>query len=369
MRATGSSTGTGELTRRPEKKESSYNANNTTGAAISTGSVTSAGAGAGAGTGMSKGLSQKVPSTTTGGAWGNTFAFTNLDPCAEPDPTTSPITYKYFHVSLSEAAVSTLRLLVNCYPSHPVSHHINDSSMEPRTIYLLGQCGAVELVLRLLTLFVDSVKSRNLVKSRFDKITQQLTKNMRGAGRGSDYRRTIIVEEGYSDVDDNCSTATSDTGSGSGSGSDSVGGATSTSLHSSLGHQSYSSDQTKHTAQTLKSNSTSHTPVCASSPVPVAARTANTATFLMSKHRPSAFAATNGTGSGDAAAATAVASSAAGRTSTSAGGAVTADNIRDTRTIYSALECLYCLSSSSYKHPNRAILEASHTLDHVLVAW
>ena len=44
------------------------------------------------------------------------------------------------------------------------------------------------------------------------------------------------------------------------------------------------------------------------------------------------------------------------------------DNDRDTKTVYTALECLYCLSSPSYKHPNRSILESHHALEQVLTA-
>jgi len=376
MLCTGSSTGSGELIRRPEKRgadsattTNNNNNNNANGSANFASSISPA-SGGGTGTGKS----------ATGGAWGNSFAFTIPGPCADsyagPDATTNPITYKYFDVSLSEAAVSTLRLLVNCYPSHPVSHHINDSSMEPRTIYLLGQCGAVELVLRLLTLFVESVKSRNLVKSRFDKITQQLTRSMGGGGgRAREYKRAAIVEEeDNSDGDDDSSAASSESASASANSSvsanASVGGGNSVSARgdkSSDSTHSRVSAHTAHTANTLKSGSTSHAHLSVSARTAAPPAIANTATFLMYKQRPSPFA-TVLTGTGAIVGDTAAASSAPGHTGLGSGAAVTADNMRDTRTVYSALECLYCLSSNSYKHPNRAILEANHALDQVLMA-
>lgn len=376
MHATGSSTGFGELTRRPEKKGAAASANDASDTNHSKNTTE---------LGTTSDSTRTIGSTPvtkkSGGSWGNSFAFAASHPSDGPSvcgvcgwgvcvcamgETSAPhnyannaIRYKYFDVSLSEAAVSTLRLLVNCYPSHPVSHHINDSSMEPRTIYLLGQCGAVELVLRLLTLFVDSVKSRNLVKSRFDKITQQLTKNMGAAGgRTRDYKRAVIAEE--EDDDDN----TDDSSTVITSGSASASVAASEADVSIRSGKSQGSAQTEHT---LRSISSFHTPAFS--------KTANTTTaaFLMYKHRPSAFASVAVTGPGaeiagiDDAAANAPTTGIKG-SGGAGGGAVTADNLRDTRTIYSALECLYCLSSKTYKHPNRAILEANHALDQVLMA-
>jgi len=383
MHATGSSTGFGELTRRPEKKgtvtsaASANDASDTNHGKNTTELGTTADA--------AHAIGNTPAAKKSGGSWGNSFSFATSHPSDDPSvcgvcgwgvcvcavgETSAPhnyannaIRYKYFDVSLSEAAVSTLRLLVNCYPSHPVSHHINDSSMEPRTIYLLGQCGAVELVLRLLTLFVDSVKSRNLVKSRFDKITQQLTKNMGAAGgRTRDYKRAVIVEEEEEDDDNTDDSSTVITTRSAASASVAASEAD-VSIRSG---KSQGSAQTEHT---LRSISSSHTPAFS--------KTANTTTsaFLMYKHRPSAFAsvgAITGPGPGiagiDDAAANAAANSGTKGSGGVRSGAVTADNLRDTRTIYSALECLYCLSSKTYKHPNRAILEANHALDQVLMA-
>ena len=94
--------------------------------------------------------------------------------------------------NIAQAGLSCLRLLSNSSTTDEMSGAINMKTLNERNIYLLGQANAIELVMDIMKMHLESVKVQSLMKKKFEKLTLL---NVGGAiGGVRDYASNEIVK-------------------------------------------------------------------------------------------------------------------------------------------------------------------------------